>query len=299
MTAHVWVTGAAGFTGRHLIDCLREKYPAYSIIGLGRAEPSQHGCDIWIDLDITQTEQLISAAKQYPPVWVFHLAAVMPPANEVDMWHTNLAGTHSLLSALYSSGNSRTRVLCVGSAAEYTHKDTGCYSESDPVIGFTPYGKVKSAQTLLALKMGEAMNCDVLVARPFNLVGPGLSENLIAGKLCRDIKQSDGRITLGNVHSERDFLDIRDAVRAYCLILEHGQAQQSYNVCTGVPVKIKDLVETAAAVLGVTLKLSIDESLFRSKDLDRVFGENKRLCQTTGWQPQISLKQSLIDMLSV
>lgn len=300
MTSCIWVTGAAGFTGRHLIDYLRRAYPDEPVVALGRnaPPPASAGSNItWVQADVTDPDRLIEVAGQYPPKWVFHFAALMPPADEAAMWHINVAGTHGLISALFFKKCFDTRILLVGSAAEYSHNDTGYYTEAEPCIGYSAYGKVKSAQSMLALQMGWVSQLDVIVARPFNLVGPGLSANLIAGKLSAELERGKGRITLGNIHSQRDFLDVRDAVRAYCLLLEKGRAGQAYNVCSGSPTSIETLVTLAAEVLGVVAQISVDENLFRQKDLDRVYGSNQLICRETGWRPEISLRQSLTDMM--
>ena len=293
-----WISGVTGFTGAFLVDEVRRRHPRGTIVGIGRRTASSVLVDNYVSLDLAARPDLDSLCRQYPPQRVFHLAGAMPPANPADLWYVNLATTHNLLAALGRSGLRGCRFLCVGSSAELGPNETGYYDEEDLAVGFSEYGKSKAAQTRLAFALGHTFGLPVFNARPFNLVGPGLPGRLVAGRLCEQLASGAGTVKLGNLHPERDFVDVRDAVVAYCDIVEKARAFEIYNVCTGTPVSIGDLVRAAAAVLGDAMPVVESDSVQSGRrDIDRVYGNPRKLRDATGWRPRLSLSDSLRDML--
>ena len=295
----VWITGAGGFTAGHLIDHLRGLSEPLRVVGLGRGEDCPHPVDRYLSLEVTDPASVAAAIGEEPPDRVVHLAAVTPPCAPADLWHVNVGGTNHLLRGLADAGLADVRVLVVGSAAEYRHRPDGRYTETDPTGGETPYGQSKSAQVAWALAVAGQTGLDVVVARPFNLIGPGLPERWVAATLCRQFARGgEGPITMGRLDSERDFIDVRDCVRAYWGLLEHGERGRVYNVCSGIPTSIADLAERLRRLSGSRREIVMDPSRLRAIDLDRVYGSHERIHRAIGWRPTIPLEDSLADMLS-
>ncbi len=295
----VWVTGAGGFTAGHLVDHLQRLSEPFRIIGLGRGGECPYPVDRYLSLQITDPASIVGAIDEEPPDLVFHLAAVTPPCDPADLWHVNVGGTNHLLRGLANAGIDGVRVLIVGSAAEYRHRPDGYYTETDPVGGETPYGQSKSAQIQWALAVAGQAGLDVVVARPFNLIGPGLPERWVAATLCQQFARGgDEPISMGRLDSERDFIDVRDCVRAYWGLIEQGKRGQVYNVCSGTPTSIADLADRLRHLSGSAREIVTDASRLRDVDLDRVYGSYERIHQATGWRPSIALETSLADMLS-
>lgn len=296
----IWVSGVTGFSGAFLVDEIRRRYPRCRIVGLGRRADCGLALDVYRPLDLVDNPELDSLCREYPPQRVFHLAGAMPPALPAELWHANLAATHNLLVALGQNGLHECRFLCVGSSAELSPNASGYYTEEDTAVGFSEYGKSKAAQTRLAFALGRELDVPVFNARTFNLIGPGLSTRLVAGRLCEQLASGARIVKLGNLHPERDFVDVRDAVAAYCDILEKAAAFEIYNVCTGNPVSIASLVRIAASVLGDSMpEIASDVMQAKREDINRVYGDPRKLHEATGWQPRLSLFESLRDMLEI
>lgn len=294
----IWISGVTGFTGAFLVDEIRRRYPGSRILGIGRRAAGGLPLDDYASLDLAASPDLDALCRQYPPQRVFHLAGAMPPTEPAELWYANLATTHNLLVALGRSRLRDCRFLCVGSSAELGPNDTGYYTEEDLAVGFSEYGKSKAAQTRLAFALGHTFDIPVFNARPFNLIGPGLPSRLVAGRLCEQLASGARTVKLGNLHPERDFVDVRDAVAAYCDIVERAGAFEVYNVCTGNPVSIENLVRTAAGVLGDAMPdVESDSVQSGRRDIDRVYGDPRKLREATGWRPRLSLSDSLRDML--
>ncbi|MEW5757418.1 MAG: GDP-mannose 4,6-dehydratase [Pseudomonadota bacterium] len=295
----VWITGVNGFTGQHLVRYLAARPEKLSLVGLGRAQEPAIKLDHYYSLDITQVDAVREAARKTPPAIVIHAAAAMPPASDAEMWHVHAGGVVGLMRGLAAAAIGDVRVLNIGSAAEYLKSASGFLRESDPCGGENTYGRSKWAQTVLAQELGRQFKIPVMVARTFNLLGPGLPNKWVAASLCAQFAQTDpSEVKVGNTKSERDFLDIRDAVAAYWAIATSGQPGESYNVCTGAPTSIEELLRVCSQMSGGIHTIKVDEARFRNVDLDRVYGDSSKLRSELGWAPRISFSDSLAEMFA-
>jgi len=299
MTPSVLITGVAGFTGRHLVRFLRNLPEKVRIAGIDHTEQVlMMELDAFHIIDLNKTDVVAEIVRKENPSHVIHLAAVLPPASEANMWYTNVGGTISLLWGLASAGRKNVRVVSIGSAGEYLLSRDGLMSEDSPCGGETLNGRTKWAQTTIALSLGKQLKIPVMIVRPFNLIGPGLPRKFVAAELCAQFaRRDDSVIKVGNTRSERDFVDVRDAVAAYWDVAEKGVPGDVYNVCSGKPTRIEELFSIFSELTEGSHKSSTDPSRMRNVDLDRVYGDGKKLRRATGWTPRISLRQSLTDML--
>ena len=292
----VWITGAAGFSGRHLIRFLRELPEPLRLVGFDLRPEVPEGLDAYHAVDLGDGAKLRELAEGETPDRVIHLAGVLPPAPEPDLWRVNVGGTLNLLHAL-AGAKAFPRFVTVGSAAEYTHFTSRRIREDHSAGGNSPYGRTKWAQSMLALAFGEQSGMKVMVARTFNLIGPGTPLSLVPGALCAQFMNDETEVKVGNLKPERDFIDIRDAVAAYWTICEKGMAGHIYNVATGKTASIQTLVELFRQCSPTPKRIRKEAARSRKNDLNRVCGDNTRLL-ALGCRPRISLKQSVCDMLA-
>jgi nucleoside-diphosphate-sugar epimerase len=293
---NIWITGAAGFTGRHLTRFLRELPEPLRLVGFDLRPTGPEGLDVYHEVDLADAAKLRELAAAQRPDYVIHLAGLLPPAAEGDLWRVNVGGTLNLLHALASAKARGIRFMTVGSAAEYIDYSKRRISETHPTGGNTPYGRTKWVQSTLSLSLGAEMGMKVMVARTFNLIGPGVPQTLAPGALCAQFVSGQKEIKVGNLKPERDFIDIRDAVAAYWKICEKGKAGTVYNVCTGKTASIHTLVELFRQCSPALRRILHEASRSRKNDFSRVCGDNNRLVKL-GWQHRIPLKQSVGDML--
>ncbi len=294
----VWITGATGFTGSYLVNFLKDVVGLSLVIGLARSLTDSSKTDAFYAVDLTRPAAVKKIAQHAPPAVVFHLAGLAPPADEAAMWHLNVGGTVQLLHGLAAAGCSGCTVVCAGSAAEYRMASAEPLNENSPCGGAAPYGFSKWAQTCTALALGKELGIKVMVARPFNLVGPGLPGRLVAGAICAQFTDSDSQVVrVGNVRSQRDFIDIRDTVEAYWKIAEYGKGGEVYNICSGKPTSIEDMLGVFSDLSPVDKQIVTETARMKNVDLDCIYGSNEKLYQASGWRPRFSLRQSLRDML--
>ena len=119
----------------------------------------------------------------------------------------------------------------------------------------------------------------------------------IARKFAEFIHGQRRSIVGGDIEIVRDFLDVRDVVRAYYVLLKKGNNGEVYNVCSGKGISIKDVITMLMEITDTNPPLEIDSSLFRPVENRLVVGSNEKLYHLTGWQPEIGLKQTLTGIL--
>lgn len=295
MPKTIWITGASGFSARHLAANLRRMEPGSRLVGLSRHAAASSDFDACHAVDVTDTAALKQAAATDPPDLVYHLAGAVHPASEESLWFTNVAATRLLIEAVAPSGKSRVRVLISSSAAVY-RPNPAMVDEKAPAGGANAYGRSKWGQEQIALACGREFDVSVVIARAFNLLGPGLPQRLLAGSLCTKLQQSgDSPIVTGDLSSFRDFIDIRDAVEAYRLIAAKGRRNQIYNVCSGRATRSRTLVHQLARLAGKTGRIHEQPSLHHT-GVDRSLGDPAAL-MALGWKPTIPLQRTLRDML--
>jgi GDP-4-dehydro-6-deoxy-D-mannose reductase len=141
-----------------------------------------------------------------------------------------------------------------------------------------------------------------ILARPFNHAGPGQGDTFVTSSFARQIAEIEaGRrepvLRVGNLEASRDITDVRDTVRAYRLLVEHGRAGRPYNVCRGHAYRIADLLDKLISMSTASLRVEIDPTRFRPSDNPVVLGDHTRLTSETGWVPDIPIDRTLRDLL--
>jgi GDP-4-dehydro-6-deoxy-D-mannose reductase len=299
------ITGATGFAGGHLLELLTRggaQVEAWAHAG-GRRPLGHAPTDaavLWRAVDLLDRADVRRALDAARPSVIYHCAGI---ADVQEAWRTparalrvNVFGTDNLLSAAREIGLS-CRVLVTGSALVY-RAQPGAISEDDPVSPVTPYGVSKLAQEMAA----AASRLPVLLTRPFNHAGPRQSTGYVTSAFAQQLAEIEaGRLppvlAVGNLESRRDITDVRDTVRAYQALVERGQPQRPYNVCSGRAYRIRDLLDILLSLTQVRVRVEIDPARLRPSDNPMVLGSHARVTEETGWTPEIPIEQTLADLL--
>ncbi len=299
MAKNIWITGVSGFSGQYMVHHIRSVAPETRIIGIGRSDSQSADVDQFLKVDLTDPGCLLPLAEQEAPEMIFHMAAKMPPESDGEMWANTVGGTVNFLRAVSGERFANTRIVLIGSAAEYLKTSNGLLTEKNSCGGESGYGKVKWAQTILTQKIAQRCNLDVVIARTFNLIGPGLSESFVATSVCRQYANLRTiELKIGNTNSERDFIDIRDAVSAYWIIAQKGTRGEAYNVCSGIPTRIEDIISMVEMASQRKLTRKVEIKRIKEVDVDRVYGSNEKLLDLGDWEIRYPLETSIKDMLT-
>ena len=286
------ITGGRGFVGRHLEDHL-----------------VREGDDVVaIDLvvDVADPAAVADAVSEAAPDVIYHLAAL---AHVGDSWAdpskvlgVNVIGTANVLAAARTTSPS-CRIIVVSSAEVYgiVSPDELPLTEASEVRPASPYAASKAAAEQVALQAARGFGQQVVVARPFNHVGPGqapvFAVPALAKRIIDAVDAGNSWLLVGTLTTRRDFTDVRDVVRAYRLLALTGSTGAVYNIASGVDVEIAEIARMLLDLVGTDLELRLDESLMRPVDIPVLRGDAERLRQATSWAPQIPLATTLADVL--
>jgi GDP-4-dehydro-6-deoxy-D-mannose reductase len=289
------VTGAGGFVGRHLVAHLEAAGD-----DVVTTDPAHGGADI------TDAAAIGAEVRAAGPEVVYHLAGWADVGGSwkdpVAAFRANAEGTLNVLTAAQEAGVER--VVAVSSADVYGQAgpDEMPLTEGSPLRPSSPYAASKVAADYLGLQAWLGHQLPVLRVRAFNHLGPGQTDRFVASALASRIARAeiDGTETLvvGNLTARRDYTDVRDVVRAYRLLAEHGEPGEPYNVCSGVDLAVQDIVDRLLALSTASLTVEVDPELFRPVDTPVLRGSHDKITAATGWQPEIPLDQTLADLLA-
>lgn len=289
------MTGAGGFVGTHLVDHLDACGDE-----VVRLEWRHDG------IDITEPEELTDAFVKAEPDVVYHLAGASDVGGSWleprSTFLSNALGTLNVLEASREAG--ARRVLAVTSADVYGRvtEDELPIAEGQPVRPVTPYAASKVAADALAQQAWLGHRMPVIRVRAFNHLGPGQSERFLApslaARIARNERDGGEEVPIGNTTPRRDVTDVRDVVRAYRLLMEHGEAGEVYNVCSGRAVSVQEIAQLLLGMARHPMELVSDPALERPVDLPVLVGDNTRLVKATRWSPTISLETTLADVLA-
>ncbi len=196
-----------------------------------------------------------------------------------EMLEANVNVAHSIMQTILDTGRIETRMLFIGSAAEYGTPNENPITEDHELAPVNLYGLTKMYQSKLVAHYYKTYGIRALVARTFNLRGRGLPSCLAVGNFQRQIDEAaDGAvIKVGNLATQRDYLDIHQAVRDYEKIFVNGIPGEFYNVCSGIPLKISDLLNQLISESGKQINVAVDTSLLRDNDTAVVYGDRTKL----------------------
>ena len=281
----VWVSGAGGFVGAWL----RPR--------LARDGHEVTGADREVDVcDAAAVDAAIAAAR---PDAVVHLAALASVADSlaepVATARVNYLGTLHLLRAVARRAP-RARVLLVSSSEIYGGApDAEPIGEDRPLAPASPYARTKAAADRLGAAFASD-GLDVVRARPWNHTGPGQLDAFVASSFARQLAEMAlGRrepvLRVGNLESVRDFLDVGDVVDAYARLLDPRVPAGAYNIASGVPTKVAQLLE--ALVEHAKLRPAVEVDPARVRADHPSVGDAAKLRAATGWSPQVPLADTL------
>ncbi len=307
----VLITGAGGFVGGHLVHHLLTQ-PDLNLYAAVFDPPGQNlrldGLPVaQVQADLRSPAAVDSLIEKAQPDWVIHLAAMASISQSFkDPWATlenNILIQLNLLESLRQRCPDA-RTLIVSSAEIYgSAGGARGLDEQTPFEPSNPYSVSKVAQDMLGLQYYLAYRMPIIRARPFNHIGPGQGHGFVTADFASQIAaieagQHPPVMFVGNLTAERDFTDVRDVVRAYHLMLMHGQPGAAYNIGSGRGYSIQVVLDTLLGFSTARIEVRQDPARMRPSDVPRRVGDASRLRAQTGWEPTIPFEQSLLDILN-
>ena len=300
----VIVTGAGGFIGWHLVDLLARRGDT---VQAWRRRSAPSDWEIPVDfaaIDMTDGAGVAAHLQDFAPDAVIHLAAQSFPNRSWEeparTYEVNVLGTVNLLEAVRGLRRPP-RVLVAGSSAEYAEPvDNQPISENAPTEPDSPYGASKVAVDHLVQLYGRRYDLDLIRFRPFFLIGPRKTGDVCSDFARRIVAIERGEadaMRVGALDVVRDFIDVRDGVAGIARILDAGRRDEVYNVCGGVGVSIREILDAFRRLAQKPVDVVIDPTLIRPLDQKAKIGDGSKL-RALGWRPSLSLDETLRSILA-
>lgn len=302
------IIGGAGFVGKYLAEYLSREC-GYQVRSTKMKQETlePEGYDV-VDMNLLEKQEVVDVIENFAPDYIFHLAAQSSvavswsnPQLTVDV---NIKGALNLLDVLKEM-EYKGRVLLIGSGEEYGHilpQETPIKEDNCSRPG-NIYAATKACQNMLGKIYADAYGLDVMMVRAFNHIGPNQTPMFVVADFCQQAAEIEAGkreavMRVGNLSAKRDFTDVRDVIRAYALIMEHGKAGETYNVGSGHAVSIQEILDTIVSFSKADIKVEVDPAKLRPVDVPIIEADIRKLVECTGWKREIPLERTIEETLN-
>lgn len=307
------VTGFSGFVSKHFLDYLNSREVPCTVAGIDINTPEfdyknyAHIKCSFHAINLLNREQVNAFIQEYRPDYILHLASYSSVAyswqHPVESFTNNTNIFLNLLEQVRNM-NLDCRILSVGSSEEY-----GNVSEADiplretqPLKPISPYAVARVSQEMLSAVYAQGFGLDVILTRSFNHIGPGQKDIFVISSFVKrmlEIKRSNlpAQLQTGDLTIVRDFLDVRDVVRAYYMLLKNGDKGEIYNICSGKGIALEQIINKLSDMISLQVVTVQDPALVRPNDNRIIVGDNSKLKARIAWETEYSLDRSLQDII--
>lgn len=290
--------------GTHLVRFLQSQDSQISVLSSdqrGRRLPEVQ----YYEVDIRDNEAVRAVVREVSPDHIYHLAGVTAVETSWERPHltyeVNVLGAHNLFDAAMNL-SAPPRILNISTSQVYAPA-IDRLTEKSPLLPDNPYAASKAMAELLVRLYPNRTTDGIITARPFNHTGCGQLAHFLLPSIAKQFAEIElglcpPKLRLGNLKVKRDFLDVRDVVRAYSALLAKGKPAEAYNVCSGTAVLLSDVVEMFRSTAGIDVTIEIDPNKVRPKEIAEICGDPQKLEAETGWRREIPLEKSVRDLLN-
>lgn len=311
---NVLITGITGMVGSHLAEYILENHPDASVHGLVRwRSPLDNIRGILPKIKLHQAElrdlhSLIKLMNNIKPEKIFHLAAQSYVTTSFDMpadtLHTNVIGTTNLLDAIRITKIDPTVHICSSSEVYgQVKEDEVPIKESNPFRPASPYAVSKTGEDMIALQYFLSYGIKTVRTRMFTHTGPRRGDVFAESAFAKQVAEIEAGVKpnpvyVGNLNSVRTIADVRDAVRAYWLLLEKCPGGEVYNIGGEETMTVGDILEKLKGMAKCEIKHEVDKKLLRPSDVTLQIPDTSKFKSATGWKPEIPVEKTLLDLLN-
>jgi len=311
----ILITGISGFVGGYFVDYLKSHERTFEIHGISRSKPAWDFVHLSQDqlddqhfhqADLNDIPEIRSLIEEIQPEYILHLAA---QSSVAESWKTPVASfmnnTNIFLNIIDTVRliDNGARVLSVGSSEQYgivSDRDLPL-TEDNPQHPANPYAVARVAQEQLARIYASGYGLDICCTRSFNHCGPGQTDRFVVSAIVKQFARiarglQDPVIHIGNGAIIRDFVDVRDVVEAYGLLLTRGKRGEVYNICSGKGRSIREIVTLLSEMYHIDVQVHQEQSQIRPIDNPCIIGSFKKIQTEIDWKPRISFEKSLQSM---
>ncbi|KKL98014.1 hypothetical protein LCGC14_1828680 [marine sediment metagenome] len=311
------ITGVTGFVGSYLAEYLIDTTD-WEIFGLLRWQDSLENMEKTVPLDgdrvqfvyadLRDTIAIRNVIREVIPDYVFHLAAQSYPltsfTSPLDTMDTNIQGTVRLLDAIKEFCPKAMVHICSSSEVYgRVSKEHVPITEDTPFHPASPYAISKIGTDLVGKFYAEAYGMNTMITRMFTHTGPRRGDVFAESSFAKQIAMIEAKlipplVKVGNLASLRTLADVRDAVRAYYMLLTINPiAGEVYNIGGTHTCTVGDILDTLLSKTSMNIEVKVDPSRLRPLDADLQIPDCTKFMKHTGWKPEIPFEQTMTDLL--
>lgn len=309
----VLITGVTGMVGSHLAEYFLSSVPQVEVHGLVRwRSPLRNIQGILPQVmlhngDLRDLSSLVALLRNVRPDRIHHLAAQsyvdMSFVAPADTLASNIIGTCNLLDAVRIVGiNPRIHVCSSSEVYGQVKPEEVPINEDTPLRPASPYAVSKVGEDMIAFQYGLSYQLDIVRTRMFTHTGPRRGNVFAESSFARQIAEIEankrsGPVLVGNLQSVRTLADVRDAVRAYKLLLDKCPSGEVYNIGGNEPMTVGDILETLKSLARVPIEHKVDPARLRPSDVTLQIPDTSKFRRVTNWAPEIPARKTLSDLL--
>lgn len=310
----ILITGFNGFVSTHFLTLLNQLEPGSEVLGVDKTPPgfdftSYNNLRIfYANIDLLDKKLTGEMLENFQPEYILHLASVSSVAQSWQQPMESFVNNTNIFLNLAEQVRTQKlscRILSIGSSEEFgeVREDQLPLTEEHPLKPVSPYAVARVSQEMLSKVYADGFSMDIVMTRSFNHIGPGQKDAFVIASFAKQLvqlaKNNHGvkKMITGDLSVVRDFVDVRDVVKAYYLLLKKGSKGEIYNICSGKGIVLKDVIAAMSRILNIQIETETNPSLIRPNENKKIIGSYKKIQTELGWQPEISLEKSLEDII--
>ncbi len=316
MKMKLLITGAAGFVAGHFLEYIDQNDPGYEVLCIDKSRNDSvlTNCHNLKSVDFKTADLLDTASirnmiEDYHPDYILHLAALSSVAaswkQPTECFLNNTVIFLNLMEAVHDYCPD-CRILSVGSSEEYgsVAMEDLPIRENQGLDPSSPYAVARVSQEQLSRIFTKSFGMQIILTRSFNHIGPRQDTRFVVPSFIKrilNIKHSgvmSGEIETGDISIIRDFVDVRDVVRGYDILLQKGRVGEAYNICSGKRISLQNVIDIVSKKTGVKVTTRVNPDYVRPQDSKETVGTYYKMEAEFGWTPRIELEKTISDMIA-
>ncbi|NDO49576.1 NAD-dependent epimerase/dehydratase family protein [Lachnospiraceae bacterium MD335] len=308
------ITGFSGFVSQHFLNFLEENAEDAEVCGIDINKPTFDYGNYkniqvkFYTVNLLEPDTLNIILDIFRPEFILHLASFSSVAyswkHPIECFNNNTNIFLNIVDTVHKL-KLNCRILSVGSSEEYgnvTEQDIPLFEENK-VLPCSPYAVARVSQEMLSNLYVNSYGLDIVMTRSFNHIGPLQDTRfVIPSFITRILKikqegKQEGTIETGDLSIIRDFVDVRDVVKAYYNLLVYGKIGELYNICSGKGIALRDIVNMISNITGIRVNTVINSEYIRVNDNHIIIGSYEKIEKDIGWRPIIPIEKTLRDMV--
>ncbi|MBP6385013.1 MAG: GDP-mannose 4,6-dehydratase [Pseudarcicella sp.] len=308
------ITGFSGFVSQHFVELLATLPEQVDILGVSKTEPCwdyqnfKNGKISFKSVDLRIKSEIEQALIDFRPDYILHLASYSSVGyswqNPVESF-TNNTNIFLNLVEVIRQKNIPSKILSIGSSEQYGDVSLQDLPLSEERIlkPISPYAVARTSQEMLSKVYADSYGIDIVMTRSFNHIGAYQKDAFVIPSFAKQLVQikkqlKSPEITVGNLSIIRDFVDVRDVVKAYLLLFKMGKKGEIYNICSNNGISLKETLDIMQQYTKVDFQVFTDKNLVRPNDNQVIIGDNSKIKAGTGWLPQIPFHESVETIIN-